>query len=142
MKRHFGPCWPVFTKCLNSSKANSDIGAWEKGPIVGYQRSRVFELDAQYEFINSEIYSDDGRNGYHRNVAYPFNGFPLLVKQKSSGDYLLLDKSGERKAWLQPNLKGAAPNQGGFYLGSKEVDEKLYRSTRFILWMNPAILSS
>lgn len=44
-----------------------------------------FELNDLFEFINSEIYGDDGRNGYHRSVAYPFNGFPLLVKQRGNG---------------------------------------------------------
>ncbi|HMS97823.1 MAG TPA: hypothetical protein PKA12_03715 [Saprospiraceae bacterium] len=91
-----------------------------------------FELNDLFEFINSEIYGDDGRNGYHRSVAYPFYGFPFLVKQRGNGVFQLLDKSGETKAWLPRGLKGVAVKQGGFYRASMEVDEKLYRSTRFV----------
>ena len=91
-----------------------------------------FELNENFEFINSDIFRDDGRNNIHRRFAYPFNGFPLLVKQRGNNIYHLLDKNGETKAWLPPGLKGVAAKQGGFYLASIAVDEKLYLATRFI----------
>ena len=59
MKRHFGPCWPVFLlSALIAQKQTLILVPGEKGPTVGYQRAVFFELNEQYEFINSEIYSD------------------------------------------------------------------------------------
>ncbi len=126
--------WTLFAIFLvNAIKAQEQtliLIPGKKEILLDTNGKAFFELNEQYEFINSDI-SFDG-NGYHKSVVYSFNGFPLLVKKRGDKVYLLLDKNGETKAWLPSGLKGVAPKKGGFYLASKEVDEKFYRSTRFV----------
>ena len=131
MKMTFWTLFAIFL--VNAIKAQEQtliLIPGKKEILLDTNGKVFFELNEQYEFINSDI-SFDG-NGYHKSVVYSFNGFPLLVKKRGDKVYQLLDKNGETKAWLPSGLKGVAPKKGGFYLASKEVDEKMYRSTRFV----------
>jgi hypothetical protein len=124
MKMTFWTLFAIFL--VNAIKAQEQtliLIPGKKEILLDTNGKAFFELNEQYEFINSDI-SFDG-NGYHKSVVYSFNGFPLLVKKRGDKVYQLLDKNGETKAWLPSGLKGVAPKKGGFYLASKEVDEKI-----------------
>ena len=74
----------------------------------------------------------DRQEWLSQNVAYPFNGFHYWIKQKSSGDYLLLDKSGEKNSLAATSVKRGCSKPRRILSWFKKVDEKLYGSTRFI----------
>lgn len=99
--------------------------------LLDHDGQLVYQVPKGYELVNSNIYQQNGMNSHKESVYYTFHGFPLLAKQESTSQFVLLYKEPGKVLYFPPNLIGVSRLNEGFYLASRKQDKGYWEATYY-----------